>query len=94
MLFHCILASERPSLSNLSLMLFLDPQGQYLDKTAMIKSEYFPVAFNIGLTQKRLWFSWFKKQEDKYTLCYDNAMAKKKTWLNVVDVIKSIITSI
>ena len=54
MLFHCILASERPSLSNLSLMLFLDPQGQYLDKTAMIKSEYFPVAFNIGLTQKRL----------------------------------------
>ena len=78
MLFHCILASERPSFSNLPLMLFLDPQGQYLDKTAMIKSECFPVAFNIGLTQKRLWFSWFKKQKDKYTLCYDNTMAKKK----------------
>ena len=54
MLFHCILASERPSLSNLPLMLFLDSQGQYLDKTAMTKSVCFRVAFNIGLTQKRL----------------------------------------
>ena len=54
MLCHCILASESPSLSNLPLMLFLDPQGQYLDKTAMIKSVCFPVAFNIGLTQKHL----------------------------------------
>ena len=43
MLFHCILASERPSLSNLPLMLFLDPQGKFLNKT-VIKSVCFPAA--------------------------------------------------
>ena len=51
MLFHCILANERPSFNNLPLMLFLDPQGKFLNKT-MIKSVCFLV-FNIGLTQKR-----------------------------------------
>ena len=98
MLFHCILANERPSFSNLPLMLFLDPQGKFLNKT-MIKSVCF-LAFNIGLAQKRFFLfsilsqeimsSWFKKQKDKYTLYYGNAMAKK----NVVDVIKPIITAI
>ena len=53
MLFHCVLANERPSFSNLQLVLFLDPQGTFLNKT-MIKSVCFPVAFNIDITQKHL----------------------------------------
>ena len=32
MLFHCILANERPSGSNLQLMLVLDPQVKSLNK--------------------------------------------------------------
>ena len=41
MLFHCILTNERPSLSNLPLMLFLDPYANFLNNT-MITSVWFP----------------------------------------------------
>ena len=71
MLFHCILTNERPSLSNLPLMLFLDPYANFLNNT-MITSVWFPCLQYWSHPEAPLIFpvfcqemlSWFNKQKD------------------------------
>ena len=74
MLFHCILANERPSGSNLQLMLVLDPQVKSLNK-AMTTSVCFSCLQYWSHPEEPSIFpdfcqmsSLFKKQKGLYTL--------------------------